>query len=385
MLAGLRVLDLSTWLPGPYCTFLLAEMGAEVIKVEQPGVGDKQRVWDPWLFKNLNGNKKSITINLKNPNGVKIFKELARKSNVVLESFRPGVVERLGIDSQSIAMVNECIIYCSISGYGQEGPHRLAPGHDINYLGLVGGLSMGGDPQEAPRDGSVQGMPIGDLASGALASSTILSSYIGVLKSGKGQYIDLSITDILFSWVAYKSGSFFTEGILPTTSTKGEAHYGVFRTGDGRYVTLGVYEDDFWVKMCQMFDWQDFLKDDRFKTYHQRNKLRNEILPRLRKRLIEMQAEDLLAEAKKFGIPCEPVLSVSEAVDHPQIQFRKMVNQEIDSGGISISKINVPFKLKEDDVKHSPAPELGEHTDGLLSELGVSADGIASLRKEGVV
>lgn len=222
-LSGLRVLDLSILLPGPYCSMLMADLGAEVIKVEAPKTGDYIRETNPWGYQSLNRNKKSLTLNLKHPRGREIFCRMTEGADVILEGFRPGVTARLGIDYEKVCQVNPRIIYCSISGYGQTGPYRDRAGHDINYLGVAGVMSLSGEPGGEPVINN--GVAVVDLCSSMFAFGGILASLVYRLQTGVGQYIDVSMTDSVLSWLTHEASRYLMGGwVSEKTALLGPAY-----------------------------------------------------------------------------------------------------------------------------------------------------------------
>ncbi|MEM2942872.1 MAG: CaiB/BaiF CoA-transferase family protein, partial [Candidatus Bathyarchaeia archaeon] len=256
-LEGVRILDLTRLNPGGYCTMLLADMGAEVLKVEQPGVGDYMRDTPPMvggqsaMFLTLNRNKRSLTLNLKSEKGKEIFDRLLGRYDVLVESFRPGVMDRLGLDYRTLRTKHPRLIYCSLTGYGQDGPYKGLVGHDINYLALSGVLSLTGKRGGPPI---VPGIPIADIAGSMFAMIGILISLILREKTGRGQHIDVSMFDGLVSWLTIQAARYFAEGRPPERETwpaGGEAFYDVYQTRDGGYVAVGAAEQKFWRILCQ--------------------------------------------------------------------------------------------------------------------------------------
>ena len=366
MLSGVRVLDLSVTLPGPYCTLLLAHFGAEVFKVERPNAGDTMRATDPWLYENLNRGKKSVVLDLKTERGRDVIRLLARKADVVVEGFRPGVVKRFGADYDSLKAVNPKIVYCSISGFGQEGPYRDRPGHDIDYMALSGALAMTGRVEEDLPEGHVQKIPVSDFASGLFAANAILANLAA--KERRSVYIDVSMTDLMLSWAALKSGHYFAE---PTPKKPpAEPHYGVFKTKDDKHVALGVIEDHFWQRLCRYFGWEDFLADPQLATYKGRIERAEHILPRLRAAVAEREQSALTEDLLSFGVPCSPVQNWAEVTEDPHVRYRELLGGGIDSSGQKYVQIDIPYRYEGfEPPQLERAPFLGEHTAEIIGLL----------------
>ncbi len=383
-LNGIKIIDLTQNLPGPYCTMLLSDLGAKVIKVERPDTGDFGRAW-PMLFSSVNRNKQSITINLKSCEGVKIIKQLAAESDVLVEGFRPGVVEQLGIGYRDVSDVNPGIVYCSISGFGQDGPLSNAPGHDVNYGALSGLLSMTGIKGDLPI---VPGIPTADLNSSMFAIMGILTALLARKDSGKGQYVDVSMLDSMISWMSFISGHYFESGDSPIRGevmlTSGVIpSYGVYETKDRKYITLGILEDKFWRDFCRAAGCGD-LADSQFATGRRGKSVIAKVKEIIRSRTRDEWDELLGVEG--INIPYAPVLSVGEALNHPQVVHRRMVDTVNDHKGNVIKQVSMPIKFSEahGEMRSGP-PELGEHTEDILKELGYSKDEITKLRDNGAV
>jgi crotonobetainyl-CoA:carnitine CoA-transferase CaiB-like acyl-CoA transferase len=364
MLSHVKVLDLSNTLPGPYCTMLLAHYGAQVIKVERPDGGDIMREIDPWLFENLNQNKQSIVLNLKDTEDRNVIYRLVQDIDVVIEGFRPGVVKRLGVDYETLKEINPRLIYCSISGYGQTGAYRDVPSHDLNCMGMAGALSMTGRIEEDPEEGHVQHIPYSDYAAGLFAAFSIMASLNQ--PNQEGNYIDVSMADIMFTWMGMKAGFFFNEGKLANPSELREAHYGVFKTKDDRYVVLGIIEDHFWIKLCEYFDWKDYLDNKEFSQYKVRNQHSDTILPRLRKTIANYEMRPLVEDLLQLGVPCTPIQNLDELLDDPHFNERKLLlptgSNRQQYIGFPIKMSNNPNLVSNNEYTKNSAPKLGEHT-----------------------
>lgn len=397
-LSGIRILDLTRLLPGGYCTLFLADMGAEVIKVEDTGQGDYLR-WSPPLigpygagFLALNRNKKSLTLNLKTEKGVEIFLRLAQQADVIVESFRPGVMDRLGVGYTQVKAVNEGIIYCSITGYGQDGPYRQKVGHDINYIAYAGVLGLNGAPGTAPVIPPVQ---IADIAGGGLnAVIGILLALLYREKTGQGQHIDVSMTDGVISWLSIHAAKFFADGIVPQP---GEMRlsgaypcYNVYETKDGKYLALGALEPKFWQNLVQALGRED-LVSAQYATGEAGERVKAE-LQALFKSKTRDEWMELLGEME---ICIAPVYTMEEVFRDPQVKHRGMVLETPYQPPASTGEPSTPVPVRQlafpirlsvlASHPQEPAPGYGEHTEELLRGLGYTEKEIEGLRGEGVV
>lgn len=370
-LQSIRVLDLSRLLPGPFCTMLLADFGAEVIKIEAPELGDYARHYDPKIdensvmFHSLNRNKKSVTLDLKTDEGKDQFLQMVGKADVVVESFRPGVMKRLGLDFPVLEKINPRLIYCAISGYGQTGPYAEMPGHDINYISYAGLLELMGEKDGKPIVPAVQ---VADLAGGAYPAVTgILLALLEREKSGKGQFIDISMMDGVISLLQSTLPNYLMKNI---PSKRGEqmlsgglACYEVYQTKDGRWLAVGALEMKFWRIFCQKIgkpEWIALLNEPDEVQY----KLKHDIQTVMyTKTLAEWM--DIFEDAEAC---VSPVLNFAELVNHPQVQARKMF-EAIEQDGIPVKHIGIPIKLSRTPGKiRAAAPKLGEHTEYYLNQ-----------------
>ncbi len=390
-LDGVKILDLSSALAGPYCTMMLADMGAEVIKVEPPE-GDVSRSWGPPFiegessyFLSINRNKKSIVINLKSEKGKEIVLKLAEKCDVFVENFRPGVAKRLGVDYETVKKVNPKIIYCSISGFGQEGPYRDYPAFDQILQGMGGLMSITGEPGRPPVK---VGIPITDIAAGMFAAYGIVCALFYREKTGKGQYVDVSMLDSQVAWLTYQAGRYFATGEIPGPIGSGHpliVPYQAFKTKDG-YINIAAGNDNLFRSLCKVLGVEHLADDPRFNTNPKRVENREELVKILEEIFVQKATGEWLELIRKAGVPCGPIYNVADVVNDPQVLFRKMV-VEIDhpkSGRIKVT--GVPVKLSESpgDVR-LPPPMLGQHTVDILKFLGYSDEDISKLKDEGVV
>jgi crotonobetainyl-CoA:carnitine CoA-transferase CaiB-like acyl-CoA transferase len=375
-LGHLRMLDLSRQLPGPFCSMLLADLGVDVLVVAAPG--DPMGVGIPLLGR----NKRHMTLNLKDDGGREIFRRLAAGADVVLEGFRPGVMARLGLDYPALHDVNPRLIYCSISGYGQDGPYRDRVGHDINYLGyagVLGGIGAAGGPPVIP---SVQIADIG--GGGLMAAVGILAAVIARAKTGRGQLVDVAMLDGSVAWNVFHALLHVLTGREPergrTRLTGHHPCYAVYETRDGRHVTVGALEGHFWATLCRRLGREDFIehqfaegpiRDEMFAFFRGAFRART-----LAEWLVELGGEDIC-----FG----PVNTLGEAFADPQVRHRRMV-VEMPSPAGPMTVLGTPIKLSDTPASlRTPPAGFGEHTEAVLADLGFAAAEIVRLRDQGVV
>lgn len=386
-LKGIRVLDLSRLLPGPFCSLILADLGAEVIKVEEPSGGDYAR-WMPPLkndigiyFLALNRNKKSITLNLKNRKGVELLKKLARTTDVVLESFRPGVLDRLGIGYKILKKIHPQIILCSISGYGQSGPYRDLAGHDLNYIGLSGILGLTG---KSPEEIAIPGAQIADVGGGSLYGAiAILAALMERQKSKRGQHLDISMTDGAFSLLTMHLVRYLMErdSLRPAKLPLNGAWpcYRPYRTKDGKFIALGALEPKFWEQFCKAANRED-LKSDAYSED-----------PQIQKEIAKVFAQKTRTEWTELGIRfdfcCTPVYQDEEIVENPYVKSRELIFEMEHPTEGKIPQIRIPLNFSSRSTKQSETfpPMLGAHNREIFKKLGLSPQELQELKKEGVL
>jgi len=383
-LEGIRVLDLSRMLPGPYCSMMLSDLGAEVIKIEEIS-GDPTRRTPPIVdgesapFSQVNRNKKSIAIDLKRDAGKTIFLKLAATADCVLEQFRPGVVDRLGVGYSHLSEINPRIVYCSLTGFGQNGPHRDRSGHDLNYLALSGVLGLTIDERRKPV---IPGVQVADLAGGMIAAFAMLAALFAREKTGHGQYIDVSMFDVMLSMLPVPAGNEFGGNHLGVGDkyvlSGAYPFYNVYETSDGKHMTLGALEPKFWANFCRKVGREDLIQRQ-FDSGERRQNLFEEVR-KIFSAKTRFEWIELMADA---DCCCEPVLAMDEAFEHPQTVAREM------TGLLTQSKfkyLGPSFKLSETPptVSHA-APKLAEHTVQLLDEIGISEEARSKLRMDRVI
>jgi crotonobetainyl-CoA:carnitine CoA-transferase CaiB-like acyl-CoA transferase len=391
-LEGVRVLDLTTVMAGPYCTMVLGDMGAEVIKIENFPEGDSSRRFDPkvndesYCFAVLNRNKKSVALNMKDPRGKEAFMKLAAKADVITENFRPGVVKKLGIDYDSISQVNPGVIYASMSGFGQTGPYGKKGGFDIVAQGMSGIMMMTGYPGGRPAK---VGIAMNDIASGVTALYSILGAYIGKLRTGKGQYIETSLLEAGLAWTHWESGAYFGAGELPTatgTRHRRSTPYQAYKTQDG-YVTVGGNNNKLWTAFCtSVCGKPEWLADARFNPLAQRLKNVDELEREIETVFATQPTAHWVERLDAAGVPGGPVYTYDQILADPHVKARKMV-VEMDHPKIGRMKsLGIPVKSTGELLEiRKPAPWLGQHTDEVLKDLGYGERDIDALHSDGVL
>jgi crotonobetainyl-CoA:carnitine CoA-transferase CaiB-like acyl-CoA transferase len=388
-LEGITVLDLTRLLPGAFCSQLLADLGADVIKIEHPEGGDYNRAFAPLAkvesgsFLLLNRNKRSLAVDLKTDGGKEIFRRLVSSADVVLEGFRPGVMDRLGLSYAELSALNPRLVYCAISGFGQDGPLRNAAGHDLNYLALAGALPLFA---EAGRDPIVPGLSIADVGGGSLTASTgILAALMARQHTGRGQFVDISMFDGSVAWLAYHGADWLFAGIEPRGGERpfigGAPCYNVYRCADGRHVALGIIEEHFWHRFCDAVGLVE-LKAHQWPTgtaaIEQKKVLEQLFARRTRDEWVEQ-----LAPA---DIPLTPVLSMQEAFEQPHLRHRQLLQSVEHPVEGRVPQLGFPIKMSDTPAQiRTPAPLLGEHTASILRELGYAESDIQQLCANGAI
>ena len=371
-LKGLRVVDLTKDFAGPFCTMILSDLGAEVIKIEKPGTGDETRAWGPpfvdglsYYFLSLNRGKKSVTLDLKTGAAQKIIRRLVQDSDILVESFRPGTLARYHLDYPSLRRVNKALVYCSISGFGQTGPYRDRPGYDITAFAMSGIMSTTGEEGRPPIRVSV---PVADIAAGHYASTAILACLSRRLVTGRGEYVDIALYDSIVSWLTYLASYYFATGRQPPRM--GSAHpsivpYQAFNCRD-RELIVAVGNDTQWQALCHVLDLEKLANMKMFSTNPRRVRNRKQLIPILSRRLKSRNASYWNRLLNKSGVPAAPILSIADVVRDPQTRHRGMFR----AAKAGIPTLTSPIRfMNQENRLHSPAPRLGQDTRRVLRRL----------------
>jgi len=391
-LAGVRVLDFSRYIAGPYCATLLAQFGAEVIKIEAPGVGDECRTWPPLkeghsgYFASVNRGKKSLTLNIKSPEGKKVIAQLVKESDVLLHNFTAGVCKKLELDYEIISQLNPQLIYCSISGFGAEGPYRNRKGFDTIFQAMGGVTGLTGAEDGEPVKA---GVPLADVSSGIFGALSIVTALYNRTKNGKGEYIDLALLDSLLNFLPVALSFYSINGEPP--KRMGSQHPGrvpsaAFRCSDGKYVHISV-TDAQWKSLCEILELHDLLEDERFDRNEDRVELRNIVMAKLSRAILGVSRPELVAKCQEKGIPCGEILSLDEVEADEQIKFRKSFG-EFETAGIGKMKYaRYPARFKEIDTDLKRfTPQVGEDTEEILRTiLKYSTAEIKRMQENGIV
>lgn len=371
---------------------LLADLGADVVKVEQPGRGDGSRQWGPPFvmgesayFLSVNRNKKSITLNLKSDKGREILRELASSFDVFMENFRPGTADRLGVDYTTLSRLNSKLVYCSISGFGQDGPYRERPSYDIVAQAMSGLMSLTGEKERPPVK---VGVAISDISSGMFAAIGILAALMARERTGRGQMVDIAILDGMVSWLTYQAGNFLATGTAP--EKLGSAHptiapYQAFRAADS-YFVVAVGNDSLWTRFCEALGLRDLVIDEGFATNPARVRRREELAEILSRFFATRSRRHWIELLQAAGVPCGPVYDVRDVFSDEQVLHRRMLEKVKHPKAGLLDVIGVPIKMSATPGSISaPPPMLGEHTNEILTGLGFTQLEIDEFRRIGVV
>ena len=389
-LDGVRVVSFEQVLAGPFCTCILADMGAEVIKVERPGVGDLIRHWDKAVrglssgYVWLNRNKQSFTVDVKQEKGREILHRLIRDADIFFENYAPGVAERSGLGYEKLKSINPRLIYCSLSGYGQDGPYRDVKAYDLLVQGEAGIIATTGYPDK-PAKASVA---IVDIASGMYATLGIVLALYQREKTGAGQCIDISMFESIVSWLGYFPHHYWHQGEQP--ERMGMRHnyvtpYGPYLARNGKYVNLAVATPKDWEIFCkQVIQKPGLLEDERFSTVEGRRKNRAVLEDEIEKTFLTRDHSEWLERLKKAQLPYGEVRGIAEVLAHPQAVARKLI-REVDSPVGNVPVVGNPLRLSASPARYDRIPDLGEHTEAILKKLGYDAAAIAKLRSEKVI
>ena len=391
---GVRVLDLSRMLAGPYGSMLLADHGAEVIKIEEPDGGDPMRVMGPPFlpdgesayFLAINRNKKSIALDLTTDAGRRVFYDLVAHADVVWENFRPGVMARLGCDYPALSALNPGLVLCSISAYGQDGPYRDWPAFDLALQAMGGAMSLTG---EKGRDPVRMGLPMGDLAGGMFGAFAVAGTLFRRARTGRGGHVDLSLLDCQVSLLSYLAQYFWADGTVP--GPLGSAHasvvpYQALATRDGHLI-VAIFAEKFWAAFCRAVERPQWAGDPRFHTNRDRVAHRETLMPLVEQRFTERTTEAWLARLRAEGVPAAPIQTVDRVLSDPQVQHRRMVVEVTHPVHGALPTLGTPVKVDDAlDLSVTVAPALGQHTDEILTELlKYSGECVAALRQQGVI
>ena len=392
-LDGVTVLDFTRVLSGPYCTMLLADMGARVIKIEHPGRGDDTRAWGPPFvngesayFLSINRNKESLTLDLKHPGVKPVLDRLLEHADVLVENFRPGAMERLGLGYDAVAARYPRLVYCSISGFGQTGPRRTEPGYDAVIQGEGGLMSITGAAGGPPFR---LGVAISDIVSGMFAAQGIAMALLARVRTGRGQRVDIGMLDATAALLTYQAGIYFATGLAP--GRMGNRHptivpYETFPASDGEFV-IAVGNDDQWRRFCGIIEARELADDERFATNSARVDHYDALRPLLVERLRSRRRDEWVGALKAAGVPCGSVRGVAEVLGDAQLDAREMIEtvEHVSAGAVRV--LGIPIKLSGTPgaVRTAP-PALGQHTDRILADIaGLSADEIKDLKESKAV
>ncbi|HWN55923.1 MAG TPA: CoA transferase [Methylomirabilota bacterium] len=374
-LAGIRVLDLTRVLAGPFCSMILGDMGAEVIKVEEPGKGDDTRGWPPFsggeatYFLSVNRNKKSLTLNMKAPDGQAILRRLVAKADVVLENFRPGTMERLGFGYDALRKLNPRLIYCAISGFGESGPEASRPGYDLIVQGESGVMDLTGFADGPPVK---VGNSVADLVSGMAAAHGVTLALLSRARTGKGQKVEIGMLDVMASLLTYQAGLYWNGGGRP--ARRGNQHpsivpYEVFQAQDA-YMTLGVANNSLFERMCRAIGREELAKDPRFDSEANRVTNREALVPLLNSVFSTRPASDWLKRLDEAGVPAGRIKTVAEVCDSEHLRARGMFVSLNHPKAGAVTAMGVPIRLWDTPgAAQAPAPLLGQHSDEILTGL----------------
>ncbi|WP_064576591.1 CaiB/BaiF CoA transferase family protein [Cupriavidus gilardii] len=403
-LAHIKVLDLTRILAGPWATQNLADMGAEVIKVERPRVGDDTRAWGPPFLKDAQGRetadssyflsanrgKKSITVDLAAPEGQQIIRELAREADVVVENYKVGTLARYGLGYDDLRALNPRLVYCSITGFGQSGPYAALPGYDFVFQGMGGLMSITGLPDGEPGGGPIKsGIAITDLLTGMYASTAILAALEHRNVSGEGQYIDMALLDCVVTINSYQAINYFLSGKVP--QRMGNAHsnmvpYQVFRCREGD-VIVAVGNDAQYAALCEVIGRPELAADPRFASAGQRNRNREALIPQIAEAMLARTMTEWVERMEAANVPCGPIYDMEQVFEDEQVRHRGMQLSLPHGAGVQAPGLANPIRLSATPIQYErAAPTLGEHTETVLRDkLGFDKARLDALRAKGVI
>ncbi len=400
LLGHLKVLDLSRILAGPWATQNLADMGADVVKVERPGSGDDTRAWGPPFLKDAEGRetrdssyflsvnrgKRSITVDLAVPEGQQIIRELAAKADVLVENYKVGTLARYGLAYEDLRAINPRLVYCSVTGFGQTGPFAELPGYDYIFQGMGGLMSITGEPDGQPMK---SGIAITDLLTGMYATSAILAALEHRHISGTGQYIDLALLDCTVAISSYQAMNYFLSGNIP--KRLGNAHsnmvpYQVFRCAQGDII-IAIGNDTQYKAFCNAVGRPELGSDPRFATAGERNRHREILLPQLAEAMLERGMEEWIALLEAVNVPCGPIFNLKQTFEHEQVRHRGMQLSLEHGAGVQADSVANPMRFSETPIQYkAAAPTLGQHNEAVLSDwLELDSERVAQLKARRVI
>jgi len=401
-LEGVVVLDLSRILAGPWSTQNLADLGADVIKIERPGQGDDTRSWGPPFVEGPQGDvrdaayyfcanrgKRSVTLDFTRPEGRQVLLDLAAKADILVENYKVGGLKKYGLDYESLSRVNPRLVYCSITGFGQTGPYAERPGYDALIQAMGGLMSITGEPDSTPGGGPQKvGVAVVDILTGLYATSAILAALFARTRTGQGQHIDISLLDVQVASLANQAGNYLLGGKVP--GRLGSAHpsivpYQPFQCADG-YVMLAIGNDTQFAAFCKAAECEGVAQDERFKNNAQRVAHRDQLVPLLQERLLRKTIDQWCALATENGFPCGPINTIDRVFDDPQVQARNMKVSVPSQAYGSLDLVASPMKLSGTPIQYDAAPPtLGQHTQQVLNELGLGEADIQTLKDCGAI
>ena len=392
-LDGIRVLDLTRALAGPFCTLMLGDNGADVIKVEIPGTGDDTRKWGPPFigeesayYLSINRNKRSLTLNLQDAQAQEVFMKLAQDIDVVVENFTPGVMGRFGLDYDAVKAVNPKVVYCSISGFGQDGPYRNRPAYDQIMQGVGGLMSITGEPDGEPQK---IGIAVTDIGAGMWSAFAIMAALNHRGKTGEGQYIDISMLDAQVAWLTYQAAFFFANGEAP--KRMGAAHptlvpYQAFMCKDGKYINVAVGSERIWERFCQGMEREDLKDHPDYATNSVRVNNRGAMVSMLQEIFLSRPVAEWVKDLQAANVPCGPINDLADVFADPQVLARNMYLEMAHPtlGSIKQTGLPIKFSLTPGGLDRHP-PLLGEHNQEILKSLGYSEADVQSLKAQSVI